>query len=108
MSENTTVTPETEATPVKEKRKRTDYGLTDEQFVEAWQSSQTVDEAADKMSKVAGCTVPKPIIHARASVYRSKGVNLKKMDRRNPSKLDVDRLNERIAEVNKKQEKPTD
>lgn len=100
MSENTNpVSETTEQVPVKQKRKRIKYNITDEQFVEAWQSSNTAQEAADKVSKVLGYTIPKSNILAKASAYRTKGVNLKKMDKRSKShKLDVGKLNQHIAE----------
>lgn len=100
MSENTNpVSETTEQVPVKQKRKRIKYNITDEQFVEAWQSSDTAQEAADKVSKVLGYTIPKSNILAKASAYRTKGVNLKKMDKRSKShKLDVGKLNQHIAE----------
>lgn len=80
----------------KEVRSLTDYGVTAEQFIEAWQTSETVDEVCEKLK------MPKPIVHARASGYREKGVLLKKMKRYANRGLDVDGLNALIARLNKK------
>lgn len=74
---------------------RTEYDVTPERFIEVWQQASSADEAA----KILG--MPKPIVHARASTYRSNGIKLKKMPR--PKKgLDVERLNRLIEVINDK------
>ena len=76
---------------------KTVYDVTPKQFVEAWQSSESADEVAEKLG------MPKPIVLARASNYRSTGVQLKKFKRKTKSKIDVQELNELIAQVNKRE-----
>jgi len=53
-------------------------------------------EVADKLQ------MPKAIVHARASMYRSAGIRLKKMQRHRTKALDVEGLNKVIAEIDKK------
>lgn len=55
-----------------------------DEFVEAWQRSASIEEVSERLG------LPAPVLHARASEYRSKGVRLKSMRR---NKLHVDELN---------------
>lgn len=71
-------------------KRRRRYDVTPEDFVRAWQTSGTAQEAADKLG------MPKSNVLARASNYRSRGVNLKVMSKASPKRLDVGRLNEAI------------
>ena len=71
---------------------KTDYGVTAEQFIVAWQTSKTAQEVADRLG------MPKPIVHARASAYRQAGIKLKAMPRGRAKQLDPEELN-RIAEA---------
>ncbi len=71
---------------------RTVYDVTPKQFVSAWQSSDSADEVSEKLG------MPKPIVLARASNYRSVGVALKRFQRKRKS-LDVQELNQLIAEA---------
>lgn len=89
MSETNTTAVET---PVeeKEKKQRKQYNVSDAQFVEAWQTSKSAQEAADKLH------MPKNIVLARSAVYRKRGIQLKKMERKNPRRLDVEKLNKQI------------
>jgi hypothetical protein len=45
--------------------------ITPEEFIRAWQSSETLDEAAQKLGTY------KSVCHSRAAYYRTKGVPLK-------------------------------
>lgn len=76
---------------------RTVYDVSPEQFVYAWQTSRSADEVAEKLK------MPKPIVHARASSYREKGVPLKKMPRHTNRGLDLKGLNAIIERLNKEQ-----
>ena len=71
----------------KTRKKRTSYSVAPETFVEVWNSSTSTNEVAERTG------MPKNICQARAAVYRRKGVDLKKMDRANPRRLDVEKLN---------------
>jgi len=87
--ENTVDVPET----AKEKKTRKQYNVNWESFVDAWQASTTAQEAADKLG------MPKNIVLARYALYKKSGAKLKKMERKNPRKLDIDALNRRIEGV---------
>jgi hypothetical protein len=78
-------------------KKRTEYDVTPEQFIEAWQTSQSAQEVATRLK------MPKPIVLARASFYRQAGINLKKMPRKTSRELDVERLNKLIEELRRKE-----
>jgi hypothetical protein len=81
--------------PTRPKATRTEYDITAEEFIKAWQGSTTADEVVAKL----GGKMSKGIIHARASKYRAAGVRLKKMPRGRARELDVDRLNRLVAEI---------
>lgn len=89
---------ETEA-EAKEKKERKQYNVSPEEFVKVWQTSNSAAEVAEKLK------MPKNIVLARSAVYRksrkdgSPGINLKKMPRANPRKLDVDALR-KLADEN--------
>lgn len=70
--------------------------VTPEAFLDAWQSSNSAQEVADKLG------MDKPIVLARASYYRGLGINLKSMKRKAKKKLDIEELNRQIAKLNKK------
>lgn len=87
--------PETEqAMSEAKKQPRTEYNVTPEQFITTWQTSETAQEVADKLG------MPKAIVLARASSYRSDGIKLKKMKRDSKKALDVDALNRLIEKLN--------
>lgn len=71
------------------KKERNKYNISPEEFVRVWQESDSPQEVADKLG------MPKNIVLARSAVYRKNrkdgtaGVPLKKMERKNPRKLDV-------------------
>ena len=71
------------------------YKVTPEEFIRAWQTSESADAVAKKLN------MPKPIVHARASNYRMAGIKLKKMPRRPKNLLDVDKLNKLIDKINR-------
>jgi hypothetical protein len=50
-------------------------------FCVAWESSETVQEAAEKCSVLAGKPVSKSNVSSRASLYRGTGITLKLMRR---------------------------
>lgn len=85
----------TDAVPAT-KKPRESYDISPEDFVSVWQTSATAQEAADRLTAIAGKPVPKDICLSRASVYRKRGINLKKMPRKNPRALKVDALNESL------------
>jgi hypothetical protein len=72
---------------------RKSYSVSPEQFVKIWQMSGSATELAEKLK------MPKPIVLARASGYRSAAVNLKKMPRKSNRNLDVAGLNSFIEEI---------
>ena len=76
--------------------KYSSYNIEPEKFVDAWQAASSVKELAEQLG------MPIPILHARASAYRGQGIKLKKMPRTPKNKLDVDALNRRIEESNRK------
>ena len=76
-----------------ERRERRRYHVTDAQFCETWTQSKSADEVATKLG------MPKNIVLARSALYRKRGVELKKMERKNPRKLNVTELNNRIHQL---------
>ncbi len=78
---------------------KTNYRVPPEKFIEAWQTSSSIDEVCQRLE------MPKPIVHARASNYRQAGIKLKKMPRKGVS-LDVERLNRLIEDINQKMGQP--
>lgn len=67
--------------------------ITQIEFVEIWETSESADEAAERLG------ISKDAAHARASNYRSKGVNLKSMPRKPRTATDVDAMNQKIEEI---------
>src|SRR5262245_54386200 len=80
-----------------ERKERATYDVSPEQFVHAWQTSDSADEVAEKLK------MPKPIVHARVSLYRQFGIKLKKMPRRRKDRLDVEALNRMIERIDRQQ-----
>jgi len=69
------------------------YDVTPEEFVRAWMQAETLDDVAQKLA------MPKAIVAARASHYRSMGLPLKTLNRKRPSRrLDLERLKQIIAD----------
>lgn len=71
------------------------YNVSAERFIEVWQTSESAQEVADKLG------MPKPIVLARASNYRSDGIPLKSM-RKGPKAARVAELKKHLDEVSKK------
>jgi hypothetical protein len=92
------ISPREETNP---KQTRTEYNVTPEEFIKAWQTSDTPQEVADLLN------MPKPIVLARASTYRAAGIKLKKMKRGNKRELNVDALNALIQDIDAKRNSPT-
>src|SRR5262249_4333794 len=68
-------------------RQRVTYDVSAEEFITAWEQAGSAEEVVEKLG------MPKAIVHARASTYRSAGIKLKKMPRKASNKLDIDALN---------------
>lgn len=76
------------------KKSRKSYNVPPETFVAVWQSSNSAQEAADRLG------MPKDIAQARASGYRNEGVRLKMMPRGAVTrKLSVPALNRLIDDL---------
>lgn len=75
------------------KKKRTEYNVSQDDFVRIWNSSPTVKSVSEKTG------MPKPIAMARASNYRGRGVTMKPMPKINPRSIDPVRLNEVAREA---------
>src|SRR5579872_6842167 len=71
----------------KSNRKRVTYNVSPEDFVKAWQLSNSAAEAAEKLK------MPKNAVLSRVASYRKKGVVLKVMSKENPNKLNIEKLN---------------
>ena len=70
------------------------YNVSPEEFCRVWTESSSADEVSEKLK------MPKPIVHARASSYREKGIPLKKMPRRKSKGLDVESLKALVESLN--------
>lgn len=81
---------------------RQKYNIKPEDFCRAWQTSDSPQEVAEKLG------MPKAIVLARASAYRSDGVNLKKMKRRSRRTLDIEGLNRLVEAINEGREGDTE
>src|SRR5262249_7960172 len=84
----------------KRKRVKTDYGVSPQLFIEVWEKSASVREAAQMLN------MPKGIAQARAAGYRKQGVKLKRMPRWKTPALDVKGLNEFINRLGNEQSAP--
>lgn len=69
------------------------YDVSPEEFIRVWQTSNSTDEVSEALK------MPKPIVLARVSGYRNKGIKLKEMPRAGSNKLDVEKLNRLIDEL---------
>lgn len=82
---------------------KTNYKITPEEFICAWETSDTVDEAVTKIREIClqKKTPPmeKDIVLSRASAYRTSGVRLKKMRRKHGRPIDVESLNRLITSI---------
>jgi hypothetical protein len=79
------------------------YGIDQTTFTILWESSGDTDELVEKFRQYAEerqlPAMPKAIILARASAYRTAGVGLKKMERISTRSLDIKSLNAIIAKI---------
>lgn len=83
------------------RRKLAQYEVTPEEFCRVWTAASSADEVAEKLD------MPKPIVSARASTYREKGIPLKKMPRGSSKRgLDVQGLKELVEALNKQHNVP--
>lgn len=55
------------------------WQIAEEQFVAAWNSSETVAEAAEKLKQLAGGAVPRWAVLARAAQLRKAGAELRQL-----------------------------
>lgn len=84
---------------------KTDYGVDKQFFIWAWESSDGPDEAHEKLVQYAVernlPPMPKPVMLARASQYRSEGLELKKHrpGRKGQMAEEVKALNDYIASL---------
>jgi hypothetical protein len=72
------------------KRRRTEYGVAPERFIEVWEASESLEEVAAVLG------MPKEIASARANNYRESGVSLKQFKRGGRKGLNVEALNAMI------------
>jgi hypothetical protein len=85
-------------------RKKPDYGVDRDTFIRFWEEGDTLDEAYQMFVEFARArglpVIPKPVMCARASEYRSMGYDLKKHKpgRKRPES-DVEEVNRMIAEI---------
>ena len=64
-----------------------------EPFIRAWQAANSAEEVSNQLgTKLASVT-------ARANYYRKKGINLKKMPRKNGVRLDIEAAKALLAEL---------
>ncbi len=78
------------------RRKTVRYAIPPEIFCQIYQDSKTVDECRTRLSAFLGQEVPRQIILTRASNYRRKKIQLKKMPREVKNRLNVENLNNLI------------
>ena len=76
---------------MKKQKRRRQYGVTPEQFVVIWETSDSLAQAAARLG------MPPGVASARASRYRRLGVNLKRF-RGGGLKMDIDALRRLIRE----------
>lgn len=78
----------------KSRKPKQTYQVTPEQVITVWQTSETAQEAAEKLG------MPLPILHARVCSYRRRGWPLKSMNRRRGRhKLDNERLRQLASDL---------
>jgi hypothetical protein len=108
MSENANVVENVEvsAAQPKAKRPRRDFGVPRLEFCELWTKVNSVQEAADEVTRLArerkkigpDDVVTKDVVSARAAVCRADGINLKKMPKNGrTASAGVSDINARIA-----------
>ena len=77
--------------PQVEDNVKSKYGVAAEQFVSAWEESDSVKEVADRLN------MPPAVCSARAKSYRDLGIPLKKMPRIRRKSLDIQALTSLIV-----------
>lgn len=77
----------------REKRRKI-YNVSAKNFCRVWQTASSTDEVAVKLG------MPRAIVAARASAYRTAGVKLKHMPRRNRQDIKIRDLNAMIDRIN--------
>jgi hypothetical protein len=71
---------------------RKKYDVDADEFCRVWQLASSADQASRELN------MPKPIVLARASFYRKKGVRLKKFPR-HKVRLNIGDLNEMLGKL---------
>lgn len=83
---------------------KTNYKISPEEFVLAWETSETVTEVVQRMKELAQAkkapAMAKEIVLSRASSYRNLGINLKKLKRKHGKPIDIASLNTLIGRIN--------
>ena len=83
---------------------KTNYKVSPEEFVLAWETSETVTEVVQRMKELAQAkkapAMAKEIVLSRASSYRNLGINLKKLKRKHGKPIDIASLNTLIGRIN--------
>jgi hypothetical protein len=77
-----------------EREGRANYPVSPEEFALTWNGSASAQEAADELG------MPLPIVLARVSNYRKKGIRMKKMPRKNGRRVDVEGINKKLETAN--------
>lgn len=84
---------------------KTNYQISCAEFCMAWETSETIDEVAQKLKKIGkergAPSMEKRIILSRASAYRQSGIKLKKLKRRHGKPNDVALINRMIEQINR-------
>jgi hypothetical protein len=76
-------------------RSMAQYDCPPERFCEVWTAASSVAEVSKKLN------MPKPIVQSRASMYREKGIPLKRFQRVVTRNLDIDTLKAMVEKLNK-------
>lgn len=76
------------------KNKATNPAIAPEDFVRAWQTSETIQQVKEKLGQ---SDRPNKSFHVRASHFRKKGIPLKRYSSRSVNKMDVEAL-KKLAE----------
>jgi hypothetical protein len=83
---------------------KTNYQISPEEFIVAWETSESVPEVVENLRRLAKAkgakNMSKTIVLSRASSYRTLGVNLKKMKRKHGKPIDVKALNNLVSKIN--------
>lgn len=80
---------------------KTNYGVSAETFLRVYQAASSPQEVADLLG------MPRPIIAARASAYRRKGLQVKRFPRGSKA-LDLEALSKLLEQIDREQEDKKD